>query len=168
MRFSALSTMHIFSCLVAVFLLTVLPALGQVDSDPLDTGVDTAVPPTLTAMPSNTGLGTYQVGPTSTVGAQNKIGTFLYSYDGCGTSSSQPYYKGYINEGYYDAWLISNAPGVKSGINFNSAVGHRFKECMYTSTKIPARGGLFRTPRLERAAAETDASSLGQHGDHDL
>ncbi|KAF6219988.1 hypothetical protein HO133_003813 [Letharia lupina] len=116
--------MHSFLCFVSVILLTSLPALGQVDSDPLDSEVDTSVPPTLTAQPTNTGSRTYQVNPadsTESVGTQNKLGTLLYGYDGCDNADWEEYYYGYIDEGYYDSWLIANAAGVKSGINFNSA-----------------------------------------------
>lgn len=118
--------MHSFLCFVSVILLTSLPALGQVDSDPLDSEVDTSVPPTLTAQPTNTGSRTYQVNPTDStgsVGTQNKVGTLLYGYTGCDNADWEEYYYGHIDEGYYDSWLIANAAGVKSGINFNSAVG---------------------------------------------
>lgn len=49
----------------------------------------------------------YRVVPTGTdAGALNKVGTYLYGYNGC-----KKYFgsgaKGKIDDAYYDAWLIS-------------------------------------------------------------
>lgn len=68
----------------------------------------------------------YQDIPTGTdVSAQNRVGTFLYSYNDCkkifGAGA-----KGKIDDAYYDAWVMSNTAGVASGIDWNSAAALEF------------------------------------------
>lgn len=52
------------------------------------------------------------------VAVQNKVGTYLWSYDGC---RDIPGAKDKINGAYYDSWKIAKTAGVLSDIDWNSA-----------------------------------------------
>ena len=82
--------------------------------------------PTPTGYPG-TEASPYSVVPTGTdippgasgsVAAQNKVGTYLWSYDGC---SKIPGARDKINDAYYDAWVISNTAGIGSNVDWNNA-----------------------------------------------
>ena len=124
-----LSSIHSLLSAICILSIVVSGALCQVDSDPLDSAVDTSVYPVPTATPTDLsgddGASPYYITTTAaasngTAGVQNKIGTFLYSYDGC--NKLNPAYKGNIDEAYYDSWTIASTAGVLSNINWNEAV----------------------------------------------
>ena len=88
------SSVHSLLSPICILSIAVSGALCQVDSDPLDSAVDTSVYPVPTATPTDLsgddGASPYYItttataaGPNGTVGVNNKIGTFLYGYDGC-------------------------------------------------------------------------------------
>lgn len=125
------SSLHSLLSPICILSIAVSGALCQVDSDPLDSAVDTSVYPAPTATPTNLSgddgaspyyisLNTTAGGSNDTAGVQNKIGTYLYGYDGC--NKLNPAFKGNIDEAYYDSWTIANTPGVFSDINWNEAV----------------------------------------------
>ncbi|SLM40253.1 glycoside hydrolase family 18 protein [Lasallia pustulata] len=120
--------MHSLLSAFCVLSIAVPGALGQVDSDPLDSAVDTGVYHIPTATPTDfsgdDGALPYYItataaGSSGTAGVQNKVGTFLYGYNGCNKLNSA--YKGNIDEAYYDSWTIANTAGVLSNINWNEA-----------------------------------------------
>ena len=128
-----LSSVHSLLSAICILYILVSGALCQVDSDPLDSAVDTIVYPVPTATPTDLsgddGASPYYItataaGSNSTAGVQNKIGTYLYGYDGC--NKLNPAYKGNIDEAYYDSWTIANTAGVLSNINWNEAVNKVF------------------------------------------
>ena len=125
------SSVHSLLSPICILSIAVSGVLCQVDSDPLDSAVDTSVYPVPTATPSNLsgddGASPYYItatataaGSTGTVGVQNKIGTYLYGYDGC--NKRNPAFKGNIDEAYYDSWTIAQTAGVLSDIDWNEAV----------------------------------------------
>lgn len=62
-------------------------------------------------------------GATGSVSAQNKVGTWLYGYNGCKNFAGA---KGKIDGAYYDAWVMSNTDGVNSDIDWNNAAALEF------------------------------------------
>ena len=127
------SSVHSLLSQICILSIAISGALSQVDSDPLDSAVDTSVYPVPTATPTNLsgddGASPYYItatatataaGSSGTVGVQNKIGTFLFGYDGC--NKRNPAFKGNIDEAYYDSWTIAKTAGVLSDINWNEAV----------------------------------------------
>ena len=112
--------MYLVSTVTALFL-AVRCAISQTDPSPTTqppdfSGEDTPylVSPTGTDIPP---------GATGNVSAQNKVGTWLYGYNGC---KKFPGAKGKIDGAYYDAWVMSNTEGVASDIDWNNAAALEF------------------------------------------
>lgn len=116
---------HFCFIMFNMFPLCVVATLSLLVQYTLSQGPNSADSPTPTDYPGTESP--YLVIPTGTdippgasgsVAAQNKVGTYLYSYDGC---SKIPGAKDKINGAYYDSWVIANTPGVKSDIDWNNA-----------------------------------------------
>jgi hypothetical protein len=105
-----------------------LSSVGYSFAKPQASGTPTAQPPDFPGSETP-----YQVIPTGTdippgetgVSGQNKVGTFLYSYNDCNKNFGDGA-KGKIDDGYYDAWRISNTAGVASNIDWNNVAAVEF------------------------------------------
>ncbi|CAK1364023.1 hypothetical protein CB0940_04010 [Cercospora beticola] len=64
---------------------------------------------------------TYSINPSGSPTTQNKMGTYLYGWEGC-----QPGQKDKIKKAYYDAWTMSSLDGVKANIDWNEAAALEF------------------------------------------
>ncbi|PPJ50821.1 hypothetical protein CBER1_06501 [Cercospora berteroae] len=64
---------------------------------------------------------THSIDPSGGATTQNRVGTYLYGFDGCAGDQ-----KGWINEAYYDAWTMSSLDGVKANIDWNEAAALEF------------------------------------------